>query len=251
MTTTRSTESATAFTPPGPERNLLLAMIAANHPEVHKQLVGRLESTKLELEKVLYDVDVPISHVYFPEDGLASIVRIMRDGRTVEVGTVGREGMTGVPVFLGASHAAGRCFVQVRGAGKRIEADVFRELIAADGPLRALTMRYALYFYDQVAQSVACNRLHSIEQRCARWLLMSADRVGSDEFDLTQRFLAFMLGVRRPGVTVAEGILRDAGLITYHRGRVTILDRAGLEATACECYGVDRADYDRLLGDGQ
>ena len=165
-----------------------------------------------------------------------------------ETGTIGNEGFGGLPVLQGGGTMPLRELVQVPGRFARIDARVFREIVDANPPVRALCDRFAQYFFTQVAQSVACNRAHDIEQRCARWLLMTHDRVSSDDFLLKQEFLAQMLGVRRAGVSEAASSLQTRKLIRYSRGRITIEDRAGLEAATCRCYATIRRELDRLIG---
>lgn len=229
----------------GREQNHLLRLLARSPDE---PLLQQMETVMLEAKHVVYGPDECIPYVYFPETAVCSVVKVMSDGRRVEVCTIGNEGTTGVPVFLGASSTRTQCFIQIAGTAKRLSAAAFRDAARDRGALHDILQPYAQYLFDQVAQAVACNRLHALEQRCARWLLMTHDRVGADQFALTQEFLSFMLGVHRPAVTIAEGALRHAGLIRYSRGKVRVLDRAGLEAAACECYASDRANFDRLLG---
>jgi CRP-like cAMP-binding protein len=171
----------------------------------------------------------------------------MKNGKAAEVGVVGKEGMLGLPVFLGTDRSSGQSFSQVPGESLRLGADAFRAAIQRSRALVDLLHRYTQALFTQVSQSAACNSLHSIEERCCRWLLMTHDRVETDEFVLTQEFLAIMLGVRRASVAEVAGKLQQAGLIHYRRGQMRILDRQGLEATACECYSVIRAEYERLL----
>jgi CRP-like cAMP-binding protein len=161
---------------------------------------------------------------------------------------VGREGVVGLPLFLGAEATHGRAVCQVAGAAWRLPTAAFLEEAAADGPLRARLLRSTQALFQQVAQTSGCNRVHANEERCARWLLQIHDRVPGDAFRLTQEYLALMLGLARPSVTVVMGALQRAGLVAYHRGDLTILDRAGLEAAACECYAITRAETERLLG---
>jgi len=175
------------------------------------------------------------------------MVNTMADGTTIEVGTIGREGVAGLGVFLGVPSVKGHTFVQVSGAAWKIDAGPFRELLQQGGALPARLGRYTQALFTQVAQSAACNRAHPVEQRCARWLLMTHDRVGEGAFTLTQDFLAIMLGVRRASVTVAAGMLQRAGFIRYSRGRLEVLDRDGLEAASCECYQIVVDSYDRSL----
>jgi CRP-like cAMP-binding protein len=206
------------------------------------------ERVTLEQQAVLYEPGVPMSHAYFPESAACSMIKRMTDGRQVEVGTVGHEGMVGLALFLGGASSPMLCVAQIPGGALRLPAAAFRAAAAPGTPFHAVLQRFAHYLFDQAAQTAACNRLHSLEGRCARWLCMTHDRVGDSRFPLTQEFLATMLGVRRAGVSVAAGALQDAGLIRYRRGGVRVLDRAGLEALACECYAADRADFARLLG---
>ena len=207
-----------------------------------------LERVELEQREGLFEPDVPIAFVYFPETSVVSLTSVLRDGGTVEIGTSGREGMAGLPVFLGEDASTIRGFAQIPGTAIRIEAAAFARLASSSRPFHALLLRYTQAFLTQVAQTAACNGAHLLEQRCARWLLMTHDRVDGDEFPLTHEFLAFMLGVRRAGVTLAMGGLQEAQLVRYVRGRVSVTDRAGLERASCECYGVVRAQYERLFG---
>jgi CRP-like cAMP-binding protein len=191
---------------------------------------------------------MPIPYVWFIERGVASVIRAMQDGTLIEVSVIGNEGMVGLPVFLGAERTPSQALVQVPGAGLRMQATLFRREVPAGSPLHDLLHRYTQTLINQMAQGMVCNRLHSIAQRCARWLLLTHDRVDSDQFPLTQQFLAHMLGVRRASVSTVASTLQKAGLIRYSRGVITILDRPGLEAAACECYRIIQAEYDRLLG---
>jgi CRP-like cAMP-binding protein len=173
----------------------------------------------------------------------------MANGEAAEVGTIGNEGVVGLPLVFGDDRAPTSVYVQVPGAGLRIKAARFKEELAASASMRAVMLRYAHAVFNQVAQSAACNHFHSLQQRCCRWLLMTHDRMHSDEFLLTQEFLAMMLGVQRTGVSAAAGALQRAGLIGYKRGKVTIIDRRGLARSSCECYGVSKREFDRLLGE--
>jgi CRP-like cAMP-binding protein len=176
------------------------------------------------------------------------MVTEMPDGMSIEIATVGPEGMVGIPIFLGAEQMASKAFIQVPGEGARMTADAFRSMIGRCPALNQLLLRYTLALMNQMAQNAACNRTHPVGERCARWLLMTQDRVHGPEFPLTQEFMAQMLGVRRPSVSVAAGMLAKAGLISYVRGRMRVLDRPGLEAASCECYGVIRGEFERLAG---
>lgn len=207
-----------------------------------------MEPVSLDLKKVLYAPNEPIDHVYFVNKGVVSLVNIMENGEIVEIATVGNEGMVGLPVFLGSDTIPGKAFAQVPGDGMRMKANVFKDKVTPGSPLHNLLQRYTQALFNQIAQSAACNRAHSIEERFCRWLLMTRDRVDSDTFPLTQEFLAHMLGVRRASVNTVASIIQKAGLIQYSRGKMKILDRVGLEASACECYGIVKAEFDRLVG---
>ena len=230
-----------------PIRNRLLAGLPARELE---RIRPHLEMVHLEQRSQLYEPEVPIRYVYFPETAIVSLVSNMREGGTVEVGTAGREGMSGLPVFLANDTSSIEAFVQIPGVLGRIATPAFTDLAGPPGPFHTILLRYTQAFLTQVAQTAACNGAHLVDQRCARWLLMTHDRVDGDDFPLTHEFLAFMLGVRRAGVTVAMRALQGEGLIRYTRGKVRILDRAGLERSSCECYGVVRAHYERLLPQG-
>jgi CRP-like cAMP-binding protein len=225
--------------------NRLLAALPRGH---YRRLLPHLERVPLPLREILYDANGPISHVFFPLNGVVSLVILMEGGVILEVGTIGNEGMVGTPVFLGSESSPTRAMSQVAGEALRMEVKVFQKEMRRRGPLHDLVQRYTQAMINQISQSTVCNHRHSVEKRMCRWLLMSHDRVGTDEFRLTQEFLAQMLGVRRPTVTVVAGTLQKAGLITYHRGTMTVLDRKGLEAAACECYQVVTEELDRLLG---
>src|SRR4051794_455962 len=198
---------------------------------------------------VLYQPDGPIDYAYFPNGAVLSAMTVMRDGNAIEVATVGREGLVGHYGF-GGKTSPHRVVVQIGDGGHRIASRALQKEAEEDGPLKALLGAYHIAFMAQVSQSVACNGLHRLEQRCCRWLLMTRDRVGSDELKLTHEYLAIMLGARRSSVTEALRPLQEEGLVRSHRGRLTILDGAGMEARSCECYSVVKDAYDRLLGDG-
>jgi CRP-like cAMP-binding protein len=172
----------------------------------------------------------------------------MQDGQTIEAATVGKEGMVGVPLLLGTNQIPLQVIVQIPGDALRIKADVFKAQVSWGCPLHTLLLRYMQTLMNQISQTAACNRLHSIEARCCRWLLMTQDRVESDSFPLTQEFLSYMLGVRRASVSEVATTLQKSGLINYHRGQITIRDRKGLEAASCECYQSTQQEFKRLLG---
>jgi CRP-like cAMP-binding protein len=197
---------------------------------------------------VVTRVDRPIEYIYFVNRGLISLVKTMQDGRTVEISAVGTEGVTDPHAVFGSDKAALDSIIQIPGTVFRVRREAVRCLAAEDAGLRAVLENYGRFFMSQLAQTAACNRLHSLEERCCRWLLMAHDSALSDAFPLTHEFLAMMLGVQRAGVSIAARALQQAGLIDYRRGMVTITDRAGLEDTACECYGVMQAELDKLFG---
>ncbi len=227
-----------------PVGNRLLARLPAEEFEL---LRPHLELVKLSHGDPLIRPGEPIRHIYFPVNMLASLVSMMRDGSAAESGSVGREGMVGVPVLLDAGTTAMPTFCQVPGEAFRVRADVVKDLYEDDRGVRKLLNRYIHTVIVNGSHSAACNRLHSLEERLCRWLLMSSDGVGSDEVALTHEFLAVMLGVRRAGVTEAAVKMKEAGLITYKRGDIQILDREGLEAESCECYERTKAEYGRLF----
>ena len=227
-----------------PGENRLLVALPRDE---HNRLLPHLEEISLPLRTILYEANGPIAHVFFPLNGVVSLV-ILDGGFTLEVGIIGNDGMVGTPVFLGSDRSPTRAIAQIHGAALRMDAKVFQKEIKRCGPLHDLVQRYTQAMINQISQSIVCNHRHSVQKRMCRWLLMSHDRVGADEFTLTHEFLAQMLGVRRPTVSAVAAILQKAGLLTYHRGRITILDRKGLEAASCECYRVVRNELDRLLG---
>jgi len=215
----------------------------------YERLRPHLSLVVFDYRKSLYEASRPIEHVYFPVDGVASLVVTTADGASAEVGTIGSEGMVGLPVCLGEREAPSSVYVQVPGTALEMDAGVFRGELKRNSTLNVIMLRYAHAFFNQVAQSAACAHLHKVEQRCCRWLMMTRDRMPSGDFLLTHEFLGMMLGVRRTTVTDVMGILQTAGLIRYRRGHVTILDHDALRQRACECYDISRLEFDRLLGD--
>jgi CRP-like cAMP-binding protein len=208
-------------------------------------LRSHLHPLNLEQRRVLYEVGATIEHVYFLEQGLGSILTTMADGASVEVGMIGLEGMVGMPAVLGDDVSAQHVVVQLPGSALRLSAAHCKAAFDQSADVRRVLLRFANALLNLSSQTAACNRLHSVEQRCARWLLMSSDRIQSDELPLTHEFLSSMLGVRRAGVSETAGELQRSGLIRYHHGHITIVDRDGLQATACECYRLDRERFDR------
>lgn len=228
--------------------NRLLGLLSARD---YQRLRPHLRRIPLGYRQSLYRARQPLGFVYFIETGVGSLVNTMVNGRAAEVGTIGNEGMVGLPLLLGDDRAPTSVYVQVPGAGLRMKAGIFAKELARSASMRAVMLRYAHALFNQVAQSAACNHFHSIQQRCCRWMLMTRDRMQSDEFLLTQEFLAMMLGVQRTGVSAAAGALQKKGLVRYRRGIVTILDRQGLRRLSCECYGISKREFDHLLGGGR
>ena len=225
--------------------NRLLAQLSDADYEL---LRPHLKSVELDYKAVLYAPGQPIEFVYFIESGVGSLVNTMQNGDAAEVGTIGNEGIVGLPVLFGDGTAPTGIYMQVPGAGSRMPARIFAEQVNLSKSLRSAFLHYAAAFFNQVAQSAACVTFHPLEKRCCRWLMMTRDRMPTDEFMLTQEFLAMMLGVRRSSVNAAMRSLQRKGLVSYRRGHVTILDRKQLQASACECYHVTKREFDRLLG---
>jgi CRP-like cAMP-binding protein len=225
-------------------RNRILAALPR---EVLSRLLPYLKPEFLPRGRVLCDVDESLRHVYFVERGLVSMVAVFADRTTAEMATVGREGLVGIGNILGGEHALARYVVPMPALALAIEASQFRGALQENPDLRATCNAYAQAFLSEALQTAACNSVHMVEERCARWLLMSHDRSDDDTLALTQEYLADMLGVCRSTVTLAAGALQRAGLIRYRRGAITVLDRLGLEAASCECYRIIREQYERLL----
>jgi CRP-like cAMP-binding protein len=226
------------------EANLLLRSLPRRS---YERLAPHLTTVEFERSDVLWQPEESLDWVWFPRTFVASLLVVLDSAAPVEAATVGREGIIGMSVVLGATHASGRAIAQIRGEGARLSAEALHRALAADQDLRAALLLYGYTLQRQIAQSVACNTRHSLEQRCARWLLATHDRVGHDEFILHQAFLAAMLGVHRPRVTIAASRLQRDGLIRYSRGKLAIVNRAGLEAASCECYAVVRDATDEAL----
>jgi CRP-like cAMP-binding protein len=207
----------------------------------------RLESVELPLGKVIYESGATQSHVYFPTTAIVSLLYVMQNGASAEIAVVGYEGIVGVSLFMGGQSTPSRGVVQSAGKGFRMKADFLEEEFGEAGPVLRLLLRYTQALITQMSQTAVCNRLHSLDQQLCRWLLLSLDRLRGNELVMTQELIANMLGVRREGVTEEAIKLQVAGLIRYSRGRITVLDRPGLESRACECYAVVRREYDRLL----
>ena len=211
------------------------------------RLLALCETVDLDLSAILGEPGTPTRHVYFPTEGFVSLIALTNASPGVEVGMVGREGMVGVQLALGVTIAPLRTLVQGQGTARRVKATAFRAELARSEALQRGLDRYLYVLMSQLATSAACLRFHMIGPRLARWLLMSQDRAHAKDFRVTQKFLAYMLGVRRVGITKAAGDLQRCGLIKYHRGDVTVLDRSGLEAAACACYAADRSAYAEMM----
>jgi CRP-like cAMP-binding protein len=231
-------------------RNRLLTALP---PDDLAELLPQFQPAELALRQVLHEPGKAIGSVYFVETGWVSMLAYLEDGDAAEVGLVGREGIVGLPILLGGNSTDLEAMVQAPGTALRMDAAAFRQELERIPALRSLLLRYALLHHEQVTRTAACNGRHHIDQRLARWLLMAHDRADGDRFAMTHEFMSMMLGVRRAGVTVAAGALQKAGLIRYGGGNMMITDRPGLEAVACECYGVVRRAQDSLFGlpDGQ
>ena len=225
-------------------RNRILRAIPREEYDV---LAPHLEPVRYAIRDVVIDYDRPIAYVHFPDVGVISNVSIMAEGGAVETATIGPEGVVGLAVALGAERQSAQAFCQVQGSGWRVESDAFREALPRLPGLAALLGRYTQALLTLVMQTSACNAVHRLRERCARWLLMTHDRAGADSFGLTHHFLSQMLGVRRASVTEAAGALAAAGAISYSHGMVNVVDRGRLEGEACECYAIIAREFSRLL----
>jgi CRP-like cAMP-binding protein len=225
-------------------KNQLLAQLPREELEV---ISPDLEPVQLQFRQTLHEAFEPIKHIIFIERGVASMVNEAPNGDIVEFATVGREGIVGFPVLLGSHSVPSRAFMQIPGDGLRITTADFEHALPHVPRLHKLLLRSTMALLNQIAQSTSCNRLHEVQERCARWLLQTHDRVDGETFPLTQEFLSQMLGVHRPTVSVAAAMLQKAGLIEYARGQITVVNRSGLEAASCSCYRTIKDEYDRLL----
>ena len=234
-----------AETTPGvPCQNKLLAAI----PNAEwGRIESALDAILMPLGQVLYESGVQLDHVYFPTTSIVSLLYVLADGASAEIAVVGNDGLVGVALFMGGETTPSRAVVQSEGWAYRLKGQVLKDEFTRGGAMQHLLLRYTQALLTQMAQTAVCNRHHSIDQQLCRWLLLSLDRLSSAELSMTQELIANMLGVRREGVTEAAGQLQSAGLIQYSRGRITVLDRAGLEARCCECYVVVKRESDRLL----
>lgn len=227
-----------------PSQNHLLAALS---PTVRERLSPCLELVHLPVNKVLYESGHAMGHVYFPADCIVSLLNFMASGASAGVAMVGNEGLVGIALFMGGESTPSRAVVQSSGSAYRLSADRLKDEFNRRGEMLSLMLRYTQSLITQMSQTAVCNRHHSVDQQLCRWLLLTLDRLHSNEVTMTQELIATVLGVRREGVTEAAGKLQKAGLIEYRRGRITVLDRPGLEALSCECYGVVKRETDRLL----
>lgn len=228
-----------------PKDNRLLAALPA---EVFDRLLPDLKPISMPLGKVIYESGVELEHVYFPIPGcIVSMLYVMKDGASAEIAVVGDEGMVGIALFMGGDTTPSRALVQSAGQAFQLNGQSLKKEFERHSGLQLLLLRYTQALITQMSQTAVCNRHHSVEQQLCRWLLLSLDRLATNELTMTQELIANMLGVRREGVTEAAGKLQAKGLISYSRGRITVLDRPGLEALVCECYAVVKKEYDRLL----
>lgn len=229
---------------PTPRQNHLLAALSAQESA---RFMGSLELVQLSLGQVIYEPGINMKHVYFPTDSIISLLYVMEDGASAEIALVGNDGIVGISLFMGGESTTSRAVVQSAGHSYRLSSQRLKDEFLHAGPLQRLLLRYTQALLTQMAQTAVCNRHHSLDQQFCRWLLLSLDRLPSNQLTMTQELIANMLGVRREGVTKAAGSVQDAGLIRFHHGVITVLDRAGLEARSCECYRVVKNEFDRLL----
>lgn len=228
-----------------PRQNHLLAALSRDE---YQRLAPHLERVELALGDSLVESGKLIRHVYFPTDSIVSLLCVMEDGDSAEIAVVGTEGIVGISLFMGGETTPSRAIVQSADSAYRLKGQRLKDEFDRAGTLQHLLLRYTQALITQMAQTAVCNRHHSLDQQLCRWLLLSLDRLPTNELVMTQELIANMLGVRREGVTESAGKLQRAGLISYHRGHISILDRPGLEARVCECYAVVKKEYDRLLG---
>ena len=227
-----------------PKQNHLLSALP---PAEFARLAGHLELVPMKLGEALYESGGRLQHVYFPTTAIVSLLYVLADGASAEIAVVGNEGILGISLFMGGETTPNRAVVQSEGYGYRLQAHFLKEEFNRAGPVLHLLLRYTQALITQMAQTAVCNRHHTVEQQLCRWLLLSLDRLSSDSLTMTQELIANMLGVRREGVTEAALKLQHAGMIRYSRGRISVLDRSGIETRTCECYAVVKREYERLL----
>jgi CRP-like cAMP-binding protein len=232
--------------PHDPCQNHLLAALPT---EERARLLPHLELVPMRLGDTICESGAPMRYVYFPTTAIVSLLYVTENGASAEVAVVGNEGIVGVSLFLGGETTTSRAVVQSAGHAYRLKGPLLKDAFFRAGPMLRVLLRYAQALLTQMAQTAVCNRHHTVDQQLCRWLLLSLDRLSSNELAMTQELIANMLGVRREGVTEAAGKLQAAGLIRYHRGHITVLNRRGLEARVCECYQVVKKEFDRLLPD--
>jgi CRP-like cAMP-binding protein len=237
-----ATATATALN--SPNQNHLLASLPT---EIFERISPHLELISMHLGEVLYESGGQLQHVYFPTTAILSLHYIMENGASAEIAGVGNEGVLGISLFMGGNTTPSRATVQTAGYGYRLNGRLMIEEFNRAGPMMRLMLRYIQALMTQMSQTAVCNRHHSVEQQLCRWLLLTLDRSPSNELTITQELIAAMLGVRREGITETAGNLQRAGLISYRRGHITVLDRSGLESRTCECYGVVKKEFHRLL----
>jgi CRP-like cAMP-binding protein len=228
-----------------PERNQILDALPE---EDRERLFAHLRPVEMPLGKVIYESGARPRHIYFPTDSIVSLLYVLNNGASAEIAVVGREGAVGVSLFMGGETTPSRAVVQSAGSAYRLSGVLLKREFSRHGRMLAVLLRYTQSLITQMAQTAVCNRHHALDQQLCRWLLLSLDRLDSDELKMTQELIANMIGVRREGVTEAAGRLQKAGVIRYSRGRITVLDRQRLEKLSCECYGVVKKETDRLLG---
>ena len=230
--------------PHDPRQNHLLAALPADE---YARLLPNLEWVSMPLGEVLSEPGIQMRHVYFPTTAIVSLLYVMEDGASAEIAVVGNDGVVGVSLFMGGETTTSRAVVQSAGHAYQLKGQLLKDAFLHAGPMQRLLLRYTQALITQMAQTAVCNRHHSVDQQLCRWLLLSLDRLPSNELVMTQELIANMLGVRREGVTEAAGELQRAGLIHYNRGHIAVVDRPGLEARVCECYSVVKRESDRLL----
>ena len=227
-----------------PQENYLFLALP---DEARERVFPHLERVSMPLGQVLYESGASLQHVYFPTDSIISLLYVMEDGASAEIAVVGNEGMVGVALFMGGETTPNRAIVQSAGFAYRLRGQVLKQEFSRSGAMQHLLLRYTQALLTQMAQTAVCNRHHSVDQQLCRWLLLSLDRLATNQLTMTQELIANMLGVRREGVTEAAGKLQASGIIRYSRGRITVLDRPKLERACCECYAVVKQEFDRLL----
>jgi CRP-like cAMP-binding protein len=238
------TVKSSVLGPHNPQQNHLLAALS---PAALERIYPQLQLVEMPLGKVLYEPGDLLHHVYFPIDCIVSLLYVMESGASAEISVVGNEGLIGIALFMGGETTPSRAIVQSAGSAYRLDGGRLKEEFHRNGVMQVLLLRYTQALITQMAQTAVCNRHHTVDQQLCRWLLLSLDRISSNQLVMTQELIANMLGVRREGVTDAAGKLQKLGIIQYHRGQITVLDRPHLEQLSCECYAVVKKETDRLL----